>query len=203
MIGARTQGSTLLAVARPASARAVGAVAGAVLLCASLLSAAAPSRALAPPLVPPLSPGRTEAPGVPTVSIIASPTVLCNLLDPEADVCAMSWADLSVSTGSSNYVTYLTVKIDGKVRAVSTGFFQSTMAVPFAMYQAGLEVACGRLGAGGDPVLGAAHTYFIEAFDSAGTYTSNFGAVICPASVLLFADGFESGTSSAWSVHQP
>jgi hypothetical protein len=48
-----------------------------------------------------------------------------------------------------------------------------------------------------------AHTYYIEAFDTTGALAPNFGAVLCPASVLLFADGFENGSLAPWSNHSP
>ena len=172
-----------------------------VLLCASVLGAAGPPVfGVAPDLLP--QPERSVAPGAKAISIIDSRTVQCDIPDPEADVCELRWESLSVSAGS-DYVTHLTVKIDGRVRAISTGFFQTSMYIPFGMYSAPFRVECGKLGSGGDPDLGMAHTYYIEAFDTTGALASNFGAVLCPASVLLFTDGFEGGDVLRWSAHTP
>lgn len=124
------------------------------------------------------------------------------MTDPRFNLCEMRWQYLYVSAGSLDYVTFLTVTIDGRTRAISTGFFQTAMYIPFDMFHRGFKVECGELGSGGAPDLGMAHTYYIEAHDTTGTLASNLGAVICP-SILLFEDGFETGTLSAWSHHVP
>ena len=172
-----------------------------VLLCASVLTAGAPPTT--PPATDPLPPPeRSVAPGAKALSIIDSKTVQCDIPDPATDICEMRWESLSVSAGS-DYVTFMTVKIDGHLRAISTGFFQNSMYIPFDMYPSAFRVDCGELGSGGDPTLGMAHTYYIEAFDSTGALASNFGAVLCPATVLIFADNFETGSISLWSGHTP
>jgi hypothetical protein len=124
------------------------------------------------------------------------------MLDPRAHVCEMRWYELAVSTGSSAYITSMSVTIDGKQRAMYTGFFQTSMNVPFGMHPASFEVDCGQIGSGGDPERGMAHTYQIRAFDSTGLLASNSGTTLCPSN-LLFADGFEGGSPAAWSSHVP
>jgi len=173
-----------------------------------LLSFASVISAASPPAVSPSSepfplPERTLAPGAKSISIISSQTAVCDIPDPEVDVCEMGWESLSVSAGASDYIRFMTVKIDGRLRAIYSGFFQSSMYVPFDLHPEGFRVDCGELGSGGDPNLGMAHTYYIEAFDTTGALASNFGAVLCPASVLLFADGFENGSLSPCSGHSP
>jgi hypothetical protein len=172
------------------------------LLCASILGASGPPVSGAEPDLFPQS-ERSLAPGAKAISIIDSRTVQCEMPDPESDLCEMRWEYLSVSAGSTGYVTFMAVKIDGHVRAISTGFFQTSMYIPFDMYFTPFAVQCGKLGSGGAPDLGMAHTYYIEAFDTTGALASNFGAVLCPASVLLFTDGFEGGDVSRWSAHTP
>jgi hypothetical protein len=179
----------------------VSSVACGLLLCASVLGAASPPAAQlgSDPLPPP---EQTLAPGAKAISIIDSRTVGCVIPDPEVDSCEMRWQSLYVSAGS-DYVTFMTFKIDGKARAIYTGFFQTFMYVPSDMQPEAFKVDCGKLGSGGDPTRGMAHTYYIEAFDTTGKLASNFGAVLCPVSVLLFRDGFESGSFSLWSGHAP
>ncbi len=172
-----------------------------LLLSASFLIAASPTAAQSKSTVLP-APEQTLAPGAKSISIIDSRTVACVIPDPEVDSCEMRWESLYVSAGT-DYVTFMTFKIAGETRAISTGFFQTSMYVPSDMQHQAFKVDCGKLGSGGDPTLGMAHTYFIEAFDSTGKLASNFGAVRCPASVLLFRDGFESGSLSLWSCHSP
>ena len=172
-----------------------------LLFCASVLGAASPP-ATQPGFDPLPPPEQTLAPGAKTISIIDSQTVACVIPDPEVDSCEMRWQTLYVDAGS-DYVTFMTFKIDGKTRAIYTGFFQHDMYVPSDMQPEAFRVDCGKLGSGGDPTRGMAHTYYIEAFDSTGKLASNFGAVLCPASVLLFKDGFESGSLSLWSGHNP
>ena len=172
-----------------------------LLFCASVLGAASPP-ATQPGFDPLPPPEQTLAPGAKTISIIDSQTVACVIPDPEVDSCEMRWQTLYVDAGS-DYVTFMTFKIDGKTRAIYTGFFQNNMYVPSDMQPEAFRVDCGKLGSGGDPTRGMAHTYYIEAFDSTGKLASNFGAVLCPASVLLFKDGFESGSLSLWSGHNP
>jgi hypothetical protein len=172
-----------------------------VLFCTSVLWAVSP--ATGPPSTDPLPlPQQTLAPGAKSISIIDSETVACVLPDPEIDSCEMRWQYLYVSAGT-DYVTFMTFKIDGWTRAISTGFFQNSMIVPSDMQPGAFKVDCGKLGSGGDPSHGMAHTYYVEAFDTTGALASNFGAVLCPASVLLFRDGFESGSFSLWSGHAP
>ncbi len=45
----------------------------------------------------------------------------------------------------------------------------------------GFQVACGPLGAGGNPTLGESYGYTIRARDSAGLGSANYGSVYCPA----------------------
>jgi hypothetical protein len=45
----------------------------------------------------------------------------------------------------------------------------------------GFKVACGALGAGGNPKLGNAYAYTIRARDSANLKSANYGTAYCPA----------------------
>jgi len=63
----------------------------------------------------------------------------------------------------------------------TSGFFQTSMYVPYNMYDKGFKVACGSLGAGGQPNLGNAYAYTIRAKDSSNLSAANYGTVYCPA----------------------
>jgi hypothetical protein len=144
--------------------------------------------------------------GSPLISFIDSPTSTC-YQDPEAyDTCYVEWAFLHVTASTSQYILRMTVEIDGRLRAVYSGFFQGSMTVPSDMHDAGFKVACGEAGAGGDPELGAAYAFTIRAEETGGLTAANYGTVYCPARLPwqgTFEDGFESGDTSAWSSTVP
>ncbi|MBK8429861.1 MAG: hypothetical protein IPL28_00590 [Chloroflexi bacterium] len=55
------------------------------------------------------------------------------------------------------------------------------MYIPYNMLGRGVKVACGALGAGGNPALGNAYAYTVRARDSAGLGSANYGTAYCPA----------------------
>ncbi len=65
--------------------------------------------------------------------------------------------------------------------AHTQGFFQTSMYIPYSMLGDGVQVACGALGAGGNPQLGNAYGYTIRARDSSGASSANYGLAFCPA----------------------
>jgi len=142
----------------------------------------------------------------PLISFIDSPTATCYQSADAYDTCYLVWGYLYVEAGDSQYMTRMTVEIDGRLRAVYSGFFQTSMYVPADMHGPGFKVACGEAGSGGDPELGAAYTYTIRAAETGGLTSANYGTAFCPARLPWrgdFADGFESGDTSAWSAAVP
>lgn len=124
---------------------------------------------------------RVEGSDTPQISFIDSPTAGCYQPDPAADVCWINWYYLSVSAGP-DYMVCLQVTINNIGRVAQyQGFFQTSMYVPYNMSDRGYRVACGPLGAGGDPALGNAYAYTIRARDSANLGSANYGTVYCPA----------------------
>jgi hypothetical protein len=123
-------------------------------------------------------PGDGEAP---EISFIDSPSATCFQPDPNEDVCWVNWYYTSVD-GGSNYMIcmYTMLNAVGKVTRTQ-GFFQTSMYIPYNMYEKGFRVPCGALGSGGEPNLGAAYAYTIRARDSAGLSSANYGTVYCPA----------------------
>jgi hypothetical protein len=61
------------------------------------------------------------------------------------------------------------------------GFFHTSMYVPYDMLGDGFKVACGALGDGGNPNLGQAYSWTINAIDSSNLKSANYGTVYCPA----------------------
>jgi hypothetical protein len=116
----------------------------------------------------------------PDIGFIDSPTAVCYQPVPGQDTCYINWYYLSVSA-SPNYIISMTVKLNAfGIAARSSGFFQTSMYIPYNMLGQGFKVACGPKGAGGNPDLGNAYSYTIRARDSAGLSSANYGTVYCP-----------------------
>jgi hypothetical protein len=136
------------------------------------------------------------APGAPRISFIDSPTAACYGPLAEINACYIQWSSLQVSATSPQYIERMTVTIDGRVRAVYSGFFQTSMTVPPGMQNEGFKVACGIAGASGDPESGFNYSYTVKARETGGLSSSNFGTAVCPADYrldLIFRNGFDTG----------
>lgn len=122
-----------------------------------------------------------DAPEEPNIGFIDSPSATCYQPNPARDACYINWYYLSVSA-SPNYMITMTATLNdfGPV-AHTQGFFQTSMYIPYNMLGDGVQVACGPLGAGGNPTLGNAYAYTIRARDSANLSSANYGTVYCPA----------------------
>ena len=122
-----------------------------------------------------------SAPNQPDIGFIDSPTAACTQPDYTKNECFINWYYLSVSA-DPNYMIAMTVTLNtiGPM-ARYNGFFQTSMYAPFNMNPQGYKVACGALGSGGIPTMGAAYAYTIRARDSSNLSSSNYGTVNCPA----------------------
>lgn len=127
------------------------------------------------------APAGANAPQQPSISFIDSPTVTCYRPDPGQDSCYLNWYYMSVDA-SPNYMITMTVSLNAiGVVAHMQGFFQNSMYAPYSMFDRGIRVSCGALGAGGNPGLGNAYAWTIRARDSAGLTSANYGTAYCPA----------------------
>jgi hypothetical protein len=120
-------------------------------------------------------------PNQPLISFIDSPTVACVQPDPNKNECFINWYYMSVSA-DPNYMITMTVKLnDFGFMGRYNGFFQTSMYVPYSMNPQGYKVTCGLPNDGGDPNWGKAYSYSIQARDSAGLGSANYGTALCPA----------------------
>ncbi|MBI5031745.1 MAG: hypothetical protein HZB51_14540 [Chloroflexi bacterium] len=124
---------------------------------------------------------QTSAPQQPNIGFIDSPSITCYQPDPTQDTCYLNWYYMSVNA-SPNYMITMTLTLNsiGVVEHVQ-GFFQTSMYVPYNMNGQGFRVACGPLGAGGNPELGNAFSWTLRARDSANLSSANYGTAYCPA----------------------
>ena len=127
------------------------------------------------------SDSQNKAPQQPNIGFIDSPSATCYQPDPGRDECKLTWYYLSVGA-SPNYMITMTLSLnDSGPVAHTQGFFQTSMYIPYNMLGDGVQVACGALGAGGNPQLGNAYGYTVRARDSANLGSANYGTVYCPA----------------------
>lgn len=117
----------------------------------------------------------------PNISFIDSPGATCYRASVET--CYLQWSYLSVSASTSQYIISMTVSIDGRLRSYHSGFFQTSMYIPYDMLAHGFKVACGWRGASSTPGLGFSHDYVIRAAETGGLKAANYGTVTCPADV--------------------
>ena len=178
----------------------------ALLLAATLIwtgaVGAGPDRAAAPVAAPTSAPGpdsdspvsvAPDGPASTSISYIDSTVPQCYQNVAAQNECYINWAYISVSTTSPAYITAMTVTVDSRVRAVYQGFFQNSLAVSAAMHGKGFLVPCGAYGAAGDMAWGGSHSFIIQARDTAGAPTANYGSVTCPGIRLIYLPALLKG----------
>ncbi len=119
------------------------------------------------------------------IGFIDSPGASCRKI--KGDVCAIRWSYLSVS-GAPNYILWMRVRLGDKLVFHAQGFFQTSMFIPGEQIGDSILVKCGKPGTTPDPkpsaapptLYGNSYAYTIDARDSAGLTTANFGNVLCP-----------------------
>lgn len=117
----------------------------------------------------------------PAISFIDSPTITCYKPNPAQDGCQLNWYYMSVNA-SPNYMIAMTVTVNAVgVVARTSGFFQTSMYVPYNMLGDGFTVPYGPPGASGNAHLGNAYAWTINARDSNNLKSANYGTAYCPA----------------------
>jgi opacity protein-like surface antigen len=135
---------------------------------------------------------RDGAPAAPKISFINSLTPQCysSLVDP--NVCYVNWYRLQVTASPGQYMERMTITLNGRVSAVYSGFFQTSMVVQGGLNAEGFKVVCGVAGVSGDPDFGYEYSYVIRARETGGLSATNSGTVKCPADYRqIFRNGFE------------
>jgi len=95
--------------------------------------------------------------------------------------CSIQFGGISAS-GSDPSFSRLEVLVDGKLRVWAGGFFESTAYLTPRMTPAGLKVACGLPGAGGQAGYGKSHLIAVNAYMADGVTSANAAAaVFCPS----------------------
>jgi hypothetical protein len=127
------------------------------------------------------APDQASAPQQPNISFIDSPSATCYQPDPAQNTCYINWYYMSVDA-NPNYMISMTATLNSIGDIVKVGgFFQTSMYVPYNMFDRGFKVPCGALGAGGNPLLGNAFAWTIRARDSSNLKSANYGTTYCPA----------------------
>lgn len=119
----------------------------------------------------------------PTISFIDSPSATCYQPVSSRNDCYISWSYLYVTAATSQYIISMTVDIDNHLRALHSGFFQTSIYIPSDLYGRGFKVACGPRGPNG---LGKTYPYTLRARETGGLSAANYGSVQCPGAYLVY-----------------
>lgn len=118
------------------------------------------------------------------IGFIESPSASCRKI--KGDECAISFYYLSVNA-SPNYMIWMRVRLGNQLVFHAQGFFQTSMYVPGEQIGE-IKVKCGKPGTTPDPkpspnpatLYGNSYSYTVDARDSAGLSSANYGTVLCP-----------------------
>ena len=129
-----------------------------------------------------------QVPGEPAHSAPLQPTTITlNMSEPicveaiQSNGACSIRIDSLIASGSDPSFSRLEVLVNGKLRVVMDGFFESTAYLTFPMEPGGLTVPCGRPNAGGKPGYGKAYLLTANAYMVDGTSASDSASVFCPA----------------------
>ena len=128
------------------------------------------------------APGETSGIESPDLDFITSSNPYCYQPDPAEDICFINFRYTYIKSDPSPYMVYLTIKIDGELRANYRSFFDNTITVHYDMNGPGFKVSCGEPGENDeeDPDFGKKYAYHIMAEDSNALKSSNYGSLYCP-----------------------
>jgi len=124
------------------------------------------------------------------ISFIDSPSPTCRKI--KGNQCAIKFYYMSVTAATNQYIIYLRLLLGTKVVFHTGGFFQTSAYVPYDMI-GDILVPCGKEGSVPDPVpaptpggpgpygYGSSYSYTIQAGETGGLKSANYGTVYCPA----------------------
>lgn len=117
----------------------------------------------------------------------------CAASQPEVNRCSINIRSVSAVASDTSF-SRIEIAIDGKVRLVETGFFETSAYFNRNMVPDGLAVACGFDGQGGAAGFGLVHAVKISASLYGSSPLVDIANATCPAaSDRIFTDGFEPG----------
>ncbi len=99
---------------------------------------------------------------------------------PASGSCAIEVNSLT-ATGSDTSFSRIELLVNGKLRLLMNGFFESSAYFTEPMLPGGLKVVCGRPNAGGQPNFGNSYSISANAYMADGTWANNSMTVFCPA----------------------
>ena len=99
---------------------------------------------------------------------------------PASGSCSIEFNSLSAS-GSDPSFSRIEFLVDGKLRLLMNGFFESSAYFSEPMLPGGLKVACGGPNAGGQPNFGKSYSISANAYMADGTSANDSMTVFCPA----------------------
>ncbi len=126
-----------------------------------------------------------QSPASPDAVTLSSTTPYCAQIDAARNACTINWRQILATAGVDASMRVVTVTLGSRIRAVYRGFFQSSIDVVYGMNGPGFGVPCGAFGQSGDPAMGRAYTFAVEALDSAGSWARHTGSVTCPGVRLV------------------
>lgn len=127
-----------------------------------------------------------SGPNSPAVASLFAAMPTCMQPDPAINECYVNWQAIFAEASAGESMTSMVLRIDGQVRAVYQGFFETYLYVDDPYHDLGFQVPCGPYGASGDPSMGLVHTFTIQAEDTGGFGSFVSGSVACPGVRLLF-----------------
>ncbi len=127
-------------------------------------------------------------PGEPAqAALIQASTVTIQMSNPAcveavlaSGSCSIEFNSLTAS-GSDTSFSRIELSVNGKLRLIMNGFFESSAYFTEPMLPGGLKVVCGRPNAGGQPIYGNSYSISANAYMAGGTSASNSTTVFCPA----------------------
>lgn len=119
----------------------------------------------------------------------------CVASQAQLNRCSINISSISAVASDTSF-SRIEISVDGKLRVVENGFFETSATFSRNMLSDGLSVVCGLDGEGGTSGFGRTHNVAISAYLSGSGPLVDTAIVACPpASDEIFADGLELGGS--------
>lgn len=94
--------------------------------------------------------------------------------------CSIQFTSLVVASSDPSF-SRVELLVNGKLRILMSGFFETSAYLTPSMIAGGLKVACGQTNDGGLPNYGKSYLVTANAYLANGTTSTNSATVYCPA----------------------